>query len=667
MVLFRKVWSTIDRYIVVLALLSITCGIAGQYMMSWDQLWAPNIEDQYLGAYADPEGKIIAPLEPLARGLKVVGGVDSYVYHENEFHSALQEWGYHIFEVGRWLGFIVYYRALVWLLHASFTTLDSERKARSAIRRGKEVIAIHGDSVYAQAFARNLMASGYFVSVTSEKTLSALGENNPGKPASMSVALQAPVQFLVFESDQEALEFLDDNGEAMADDAHIYVRLDDLVPSGMFDDHMVPFSIAMICASLYWANYPVFLTHVSKAQVPSDPVDIAHTLSKAQVAQPRYRVVIIGDNDFTEQILEVGLLANISDITGGIRYDVIGELRSWRSMHPGLDAAVALNSDELHFHTGAWYDHRELILEADRVILCGRGADNVRIAAELQSEPLRKLHVRANSKSSLIVLGEREAKSAGPTEVEVFGTLDQVCSPALLMQDGTNDRGKVREILNGLGMARCNGCETFDFSGIADAPVGDDGDEELCQQIRGERISRIQGADKLGLGHCLSCPRFLAAWQRRDGLSRQNGYADTYHFCQKYRLLHLMGVPVGTTSSAAEKSSRFESLPVEAKGALREIEHNRWCRFYLLNGWTYAPGPKDTRARTHPDLVPYAKLGDDAKRLKSDVGYLNVLLSESSEAMQGWMDAVWLGNESEEETPGAVADSLTLDASSAKD
>ena len=656
--MFRKYLKIIDRYIVVIALLAITCGVVGQYMMAWDYLWSPDVDEQYMSEYADPSGKVIAPLEPLAKGLKVVSGFDNYIYHENEFHSVWQRVGYHVFEVGRWLGYIVFFRTIIWLIHASFTTLDEERKARGALKRGEDVIAVHGGSVYAAALAKNLVNAGFTVSVTDAKVLSALGDKAPANPTPMAVAIKAPRQVVMFEDDRDAIQFLEQNGDAMTADAHVYVHLDDLVPTGMFDDHMTPFSIAMICASLYWANYPVFLTHTNGVggALP-DPVELSRDLARPLAQGPRYRVVIIGDTDFTEQILEVGLLANISDVTGGIRYDVIGDISSWRSMHPGLDAAVAMNADEVRFHTGAWYEHRELLHAADRVILCGDSVDNVRIAVELQSEPLRKLHVRVNNKGSLLVLGEHAKEAAGPTEVEVFGTLDQVCTPGLVTQDDANARGKLREVLNVMGTARCNGCETFDFSAIADAPEGDVLDEELCQKIRAARLARIQEADETGLNRCLACPRFRDAWQRRDGLARQNNYADTYHFSQKYRLLYLMGVPVRDGVGIAEKTYGFAHLPAEAKEALREIEHIRWCRFYLLNGWTYAPGHKNPRARTHPEIVPYAGLGDETKRLKFDNGYLNVCQAETSQAMQDWIDSVWLGNEDEEQTPGATAES----------
>ena len=56
---------------------------------------------------------------------------------------------------------------------------------------------------------------------------------------------------------------------------------------------------------------------------------------------------------------------------------------------------------------------------------------------------------------------------------------------------------------------------------------------------------------------------------------------------------------------------------------LQEIEHIRWCRFHLLNNWSYAPGGKNKVARTHHYLVPYSELARDIKDLDSD-SYRNI-------------------------------------------
>ena len=92
-----------------------------------------------------------------------------------------------------------------------------------------------------------------------------------------------------------------------------------------------------------------------------------------------------------------------------------------------------------------------------------------------------------------------------------------------------------------------------------------------------------------------------------------------------------------------EGSRAYMALPPETRDALQEIEHIRWCRFNYLNGWTYAPGTKDKRARTHPDLVPYDELTAD--RSKDADAYLTLGLMIRSVEEQAELEGIWLGRQ----------------------
>jgi hypothetical protein len=39
-----------------------------------------------------------------------------------------------------------------------------------------------------------------------------------------------------------------------------------------------------------------------------------------------------------------------------------------------------------------------------------------------------------------------------------------------------------------------------------------------------------------------------------------------------------------------------------------EGQHQQWFNDKVADGWTYAPGPKNVAAKTHPQLVPYSDL-----------------------------------------------------------
>ncbi len=58
----------------------------------------------------------------------------------------------------------------------------------------------------------------------------------------------------------------------------------------------------------------------------------------------------------------------------------------------------------------------------------------------------------------------------------------------------------------------------------------------------------------------------------------------------------------------------FAFSPSEIE-TLSELEHERWMTDHLAEGWRFAPGPKDPRRKTHPDLVPWADLPEPVREL----------------------------------------------------
>lgn len=66
-----------------------------------------------------------------------------------------------------------------------------------------------------------------------------------------------------------------------------------------------------------------------------------------------------------------------------------------------------------------------------------------------------------------------------------------------------------------------------------------------------------------------------------------------------------------------------ENTKVDKK--LSELEHIRWCRFMLLDGWKYGK-VKDKSNKTHPDLILYNKLSIEEQN--KDKNIINYLLKE---------------------------------------
>jgi hypothetical protein len=74
--------------------------------------------------------------------------------------------------------------------------------------------------------------------------------------------------------------------------------------------------------------------------------------------------------------------------------------------------------------------------------------------------------------------------------------------------------------------------------------------------------------------------------------------------------LAAIGCDVAPLTDAVGAPFAFRPEEVEA---LAVLEHARWSADRLLEGWTYAPGPRDAVRRTSPHLVPWDALSDDVR------------------------------------------------------
>lgn len=582
------------RYIVLFGVIAVVCGTIGCYISGGD----------------------LEPGEPIIQGIETLTVTDYYI-KEREIITPegvrqsipLNPHGKALFELGRWSGVLFASLATASVILSTIGMLGKEIAARRVLLKGGDVIAIHGDSAWVHSLGKDLKRHNKEVVVASKDEVGDLGEGL----APLSLALKAPSQVLLFENDDEALEFLEKHADEFASNARVYVHLNEIVPEGLLDERVMPFSMAEICAQSYWDSYPV---------------------------TRKERIVLIGEGSYAEALLYQGLITNLFDTVGGVQYDVIGDFTHWCALHPGWKDACEVNFDKLEFHAGEWSEHADLLRKSDRVILCGRGAKNIRIAAELQSEPLAVLHMRNDNKSSVRVLGRKSQKedTAGPRKVEVFGTNEELCTLALVIEDTMHNRGRMCDIMYGLGEGRCNECQTYDFSGID--KVDESIDDDQRSRIRNARIERMStAAEGCDLNACLSCPFFQADWAALSGFKRRSNYAIAAHDGQKFRLLHKCDIDVSYKMGVHDVSVAYAKLPKETKDELQEVEHMRWCRMSYLAGWTYAKGKKDERQKTHPDLVPYGELVQDQS--KDADSYISLCTRISNQTEQDRFEKIW--------------------------
>jgi hypothetical protein len=70
-------------------------------------------------------------------------------------------------------------------------------------------------------------------------------------------------------------------------------------------------------------------------------------------------------------------------------------------------------------------------------------------------------------------------------------------------------------------------------------------------------------------------------------------------------------------TDAEMRASAVDGVFTALEGATPEELHQSWCEFRLAQGWRHG-AVKDTEAKTHPCLVPYAELPED-QRLKDEL------------------------------------------------
>jgi hypothetical protein len=93
-------------------------------------------------------------------------------------------------------------------------------------------------------------------------------------------------------------------------------------------------------------------------------------------------------------------------------------------------------------------------------------------------------------------------------------------------------------------------------------------------------------------------------WHELSDFTRRSNLAAADHLSVKLRLL---GESTASKESFARAWERFSASEGAQRERFRRIEHARWMRFHLLNGWRYAP-ERDNTLRLHPLLLPFDRL-----------------------------------------------------------
>jgi voltage-gated potassium channel Kch len=130
-----------------------------------------------------------------------------------------------------------------------------------------------------------------------------------------------------------------------------------------------------------------------------------------------------------------------------------------------------------------------------------------------------------------------------------------------------------------------------------------DGTHELLARAVHEHYLR----KRLEEGKRIEDERALVPWDALPEDLKESNRRQVDHIRAK---LSEVGYTIGPLVDWEAASFRFSSAEV---ARLARMEHDRWLAERRRNKWRYAPGPKDPDRKTHPDLVPWAELSEEAK------------------------------------------------------
>lgn len=138
------------------------------------------------------------------------------------------------------------------------------------------------------------------------------------------------------------------------------------------------------------------------------------------------QIILLGNGQYAQHLLEQGLLVNVFGADHSVTYHVFGDWSEFCRNHRQLHATLSVGhadpaQDCLFFHSDSWNESADLLLQADRIILCsddeGENLDLLRT--------LRK-YFPTNAALHLRAVG----KIPGET---VFGTNEAIYTADLVM------------------------------------------------------------------------------------------------------------------------------------------------------------------------------------------------------------------------------------------
>jgi voltage-gated potassium channel Kch len=296
--------------------------------------------------------------------------------------------------------------------------------------------------------------------------------------------------------------------------------------------------------------------------------------------------------------------------------------RAWLSEHPpfadGNDHLVVVGSDEFAraLVVGAvrdWLAANPQSARRPRISLVDADADT---AIELLSLHYPRLVQLCELVPHAIGVPSPEfARAPFLAEAAVVYVCldDEARGLAAALSLGQEQRGRavalVLRVVRAGGLAelvRASGeFETFSVlerTCSADVVVGQTRNELIARAMH-EEYCRKQAAE----GETQATNPAMVTWEELPESLRESNRRQADHIPAKLQAIGCALAPLEEWSRPAFELSAHE---VEQ---LARVEHDRWMAERLLDGWTYAPGPKDLRRKRTPWLIPWQEMPEEQK------------------------------------------------------
>ena len=498
--------------------------------------------------------------------LAMVFGFLGFLYDGTDlYHSFLSSFKYvgtgapfepfNVFtEIARWCGIFFAASLFFALLDAVLTRLTNKVGVARALSQADSV-AFHGDNAMIETIAAKC-----------------------GKRAVLTDdprAFRCKTQVLLFSDDAKALDFYAKHAKELEQAERVVINLDTMHAGTLDASNLYPISLAEVSAQRYWTEHP---------------------------AQEGETIFLIGEGSYAEALITWALLTNVLSAQSNISYYAAGNFSEYRALHGRITEAFGLGGDRLVFLEGSWHDHLDLIRKAGlsdeggRIIVCLPGEESVSIASSIIDAGLGgRVHFRAADASCINFF----SGAKGPqnmTDIVVFGTDDELCTPEYVLEERQYRGGKLADLAYSCQGETCNGCPCHpEFTALDDSTDPDVRTAEAAHRLK-----------TIDVDECLGCERFIAHWRGWSGFVRQSNYAVAAHDFHKVRMLRGHGIDVAGMTQQ-ECVDAFAALPKYVRDKLQEIEHIRWMRFHYLYNWHYGE-VRNNRLRLHYDLLPYDEL-----------------------------------------------------------